>query len=330
MPEMLQYCGRRFRVYKRADKTCDNIQSWSMRRMKNSVFLQDIRCNGSSHGDCQADCLIFWKEAWLKRVDDPNPPQPPANGGCTLDTLLHSTRAERSGEEPTYSCQATQLREFTSDLRWWDLRQHVRDITSRNLRPECGSPSKSDQLLETILSVMTVVRGIIISTFNSIQGRRHTSRYPFIEGKTAKSPLCDLKLRPGELVKIKSKEEIIGTLNDSNRNRGLLFEGEMLRHCNGIYKVRRRVDRIIDEKTGKMLDMKNPCIILEDVFCQGDYHNYCPRAIYSYWREGWLERAASVEMTEDKAMASPTFQDIPVLASNGSLARTEANARESR
>ena len=25
MPEMLAFCGRRFRVYKRADKTCDTI-----------------------------------------------------------------------------------------------------------------------------------------------------------------------------------------------------------------------------------------------------------------------------------------------------------------
>jgi len=27
MPEMLQFCGKRFCVYKRADKTCDNIKT---------------------------------------------------------------------------------------------------------------------------------------------------------------------------------------------------------------------------------------------------------------------------------------------------------------
>jgi hypothetical protein len=297
MPEMLQYCGKRFRVYKRADKTCDNIKTWSMRRMVDSVFLQDLRCDGANHGGCQADCLIFWKEAWLKRVGDKSvslAPRPSPGTLCTLDTLLQSTNANSpdTSSTPIYSCQATRLLEFTSNLPWWDLRQHVRDITSRNLKPECGGPSKSDRVLETVLSAITVLRGLMISTFNAIQARRHTSRYPFIEGTTAKAPPGNLNLRRGELVKIKSKEEIIATLNDSNRNRGLLFEGEMLRHCNGIYKVRRRVNRIIDEKTGKMLDMKNPCIILEDVFCQGDYHNYCPRAIYSYWREGWLERAS--------------------------------------
>ncbi|HXE12536.1 MAG TPA: hypothetical protein VN633_10475 [Bryobacteraceae bacterium] len=297
MPEMLQHCGKRFRVYKRADKTCDNIKAWSMRRMVDSVFLQDLRCDGVDHGGCQADCLIFWKEAWLKRVGDKSPslaPPPSPGAGCILDTLLQSTKADSPDASctPTYSCQATRLLEFTSNLPWWDVRQHVRDITSGNVKPECGGPSQSDRILETVLSAITVLRGLVISTFNAIQSRRHTSRYPSIEGTTAKAPPGNLNLRPGELVKIKSKEEIVATLNDSNRNRGLLFEGEMLRYCNGIYKVRRRVNRIIDEKTGKMLDMKNPCILLEDVFCQGDYHNHCPRAIYSYWREGWLERAS--------------------------------------
>ena len=33
MMEMFEYCGRRLRVYKRADKTCDYIRGWSIRRM---------------------------------------------------------------------------------------------------------------------------------------------------------------------------------------------------------------------------------------------------------------------------------------------------------
>jgi hypothetical protein len=64
----------------------------------------------------------------------------------------------------------------------------------------------------------------------------------------------------------------------------------MLRYCGGIYRVLRRVDRIIDEKTGKMVNMKRPCIVLEGVVCQSDFHRLCPRAIYPYWRENWLKR----------------------------------------
>ena len=37
MPEMLKYCGRRFPVFKRAEKTCDTIQGTWRRRMFDTV-----------------------------------------------------------------------------------------------------------------------------------------------------------------------------------------------------------------------------------------------------------------------------------------------------
>src|ERR1700682_1051706 len=69
MPEMLKYCGKLFRVYKIAHKTCDNIQPWNMRQVKNAVHLTGVRCDGRAHGDCDAGCLIFWHQAWLKRIE---------------------------------------------------------------------------------------------------------------------------------------------------------------------------------------------------------------------------------------------------------------------
>ena len=73
MPEMLQYCGKRFRVFKAAHKTADVIESFSIRRMENTVHLEGLRCDGESHGGCQAGCLLFWKECWLTRVDANKP-----------------------------------------------------------------------------------------------------------------------------------------------------------------------------------------------------------------------------------------------------------------
>ena len=54
------------------------------------------------------------------------------------------------------------------------------------------------------------------------------------------------------------------------------------------------MSRIINEKAGKMQVLRNECITLEDVVCKGCYAKYrkfCPRSIYPYWREIWLERA---------------------------------------
>src|ERR1700690_4405052 len=65
MPEMFAFCGKRLQVYKRAHKTCDTVFPVRGRRVDQAVHL-DTRCDGSAHDGCQAGCLIFWKEAWLK------------------------------------------------------------------------------------------------------------------------------------------------------------------------------------------------------------------------------------------------------------------------
>ena len=69
MPEMLQYVGRRFTVSRRVEKICDTIAATGSRRVHDTVYLEDLRCDGSGHGGCQAGCRIYWKEAWLRRVD---------------------------------------------------------------------------------------------------------------------------------------------------------------------------------------------------------------------------------------------------------------------
>src|SRR5689334_21416402 len=71
MPEMLQFCGKRFRVGASAHKTCDTISTFKGRRMRDAVHLAGLRCDGQGHGGCQASCLIFWKHAWLKPADGP-------------------------------------------------------------------------------------------------------------------------------------------------------------------------------------------------------------------------------------------------------------------
>src|SRR2546427_33509 len=72
MPEMFAFCGQRFRVYKRAHKTCDTVFPVRGRRVNAAVHLE-TRCDGRAHGGCQAGCLIFWKEAWLKRTSCDSP-----------------------------------------------------------------------------------------------------------------------------------------------------------------------------------------------------------------------------------------------------------------
>lgn len=304
MPEMLDYCGQRLRVFKRADKTCEYTRGWSIRRMTNSVHLEGARCNGSGHDGCQAACLIFWKEAWLKRSEtgtvgveslrEMNTPSANRSGLVTVDALLAATRTTSSGAETIYTCQATVVPEFTSYMSFWDPRQYIRDLRSGNLKSGLEGNLRGHRLLEFILNVSRLVQASIIGFFNQVQSRRQGKHYPFIEGGSEKTSAALLDLQPGELVEVRSKEEIMATLDKDQKNRGLWFDSEMLPYCGGIYRVLRRVHKIIDEKTGKLITMKNPCIVLEGVVCKSDYHRLCPRAIYPYWRESWLKRASNV------------------------------------
>ena len=292
MPEMLQFCGRRFRVDKLAVKLCDTINWSGMYRMDHAVHLAGVRCDGQSHGGCQAGCLVYWKEAWLKRADvdsqeagQARPPLVPS--GCTRLELIAATRKApdptATGEE-AFSCQATELmRAAPTWIPPWAVKQYVLDVRSGNT------------------GLLATLRSVSIGAFNEYQDLsrrllprplriRGGMRFPFIQGEQRRTPQETLDLRPGELVRVKGKEEIVKTLDTTNRNRGMTFDPEMLKYCGRQARVLRRVERIIDERTGRMLHLKNPCIILEDVICTSDYHRLCPRGIYPYWREIWLER----------------------------------------
>jgi hypothetical protein len=54
-----------------------------------------------------------------------------------------------------------------------------------------------------------------------------------------------------------------------------------------------RVTRLLNEKTGEMMVMQNPCIVLDGVTCSGNYLHrrmFSPRNELMYFREIWLER----------------------------------------
>jgi hypothetical protein len=59
--------------------------------------------------------------------------------------------------------------------------------------------------------------------------------------------------------------------------------------------VQGRVKQIINEKTGEMMSMQHPCIVLDNVNCRASYtpdRLLCPRSVVTYWREIWLERVS--------------------------------------
>jgi hypothetical protein len=301
MPEMLAYCGLRVRVDKRADKTCNTITVMESRRLFNTVHLEGLRCDGSGHGGCQAQCLLFWKEAWLKRVDNRggsvgppavdqtvSSPQP-----CDRERLNELTQRQdtASDSEIHYRCQATDLLKASEPLPWWDFRQYLRDVWSGNIGVMDLVKAAFFFIFQKTLRI-TAYRAQIRS-YNCFQSWRGGSPYPYLTGTLEKTPRETLDLQPGELVQVKPYEEILITLNKRNKNRGLFFGPEMVPYCGSKRRVRARVEQIVDERTGKMLKLPGECIILEGAICGSRYSEnrlFCPRALFPFWREIWLKR----------------------------------------
>jgi len=282
MPEMIQHVGRRFRVSKRVEKICDTAGgTFSSRRMRRTVLLDDLRCDGAGHGGCQAGCRLYWKEEWLRRVDDDS--KQPGSGAAALAELESLARAgtrtkrELDGREvPAYRCQATEAPAASEPLRGFDVRQYVREVACGNVGPfhAAGVLGRA------------AGRGVL-------QWLGLRPSLPLRSSETTTAPPEILDLQPGELVQVRSKGEISATLNQHGKNRGLWFDVEMVPRCGGTYRVQRRVERFIDDRTGQMVELASDCLVLDGVVCSGEHSSwrlFCPRAIQPWWREAWLRR----------------------------------------
>jgi hypothetical protein len=98
-----------------------------------------------------------------------------------------------------------------------------------------------------------------------------------------------LALQPGELVEVRSMDEILATLDHHRRHRGLLWMTGMRKYCGGQYRVYKRVERITLESNGELRNMKNT-VLLEGVLCDGREFGGCDRCCFHFWREAWLKR----------------------------------------
>jgi hypothetical protein len=288
MPEMLRYYGRAFTVAKRVEKICDTICPTGSRRMQDCVYLEDLRCDGSAHGSCEAECRIYWKEDWLVRLTpDARILRPDAASIAALTAVI-AKQIHQPGQPALFRCQVTEARRATTALPGWDLRQYAREVTSGNVTV--------GKLLRVALraipyEVCQAAREAIPDSLRPlarwVRGKAQSRLAP-------RERLASLNLQPGDWVEVRSAEEIKQTLNARGYNRGLLFSApEMMPACGKRFRVRRRVGRIIDEPTGRMLQMKHDCIVLEGQVCAGDRSVrrwFCGREIYPFWREAWLKR----------------------------------------
>jgi hypothetical protein len=216
----------------------------------------------------------------------PGPASSEVSEAPRLMPLLTIASRRPSAEDGTelYRCQITELpRAAPKQLPLRHATQFIEDVRSGNA------------------GVGAVLKTILVALFNRAQGLSKMvlparllindgRQWGNLRGTADRTPSVRIGLQPGDTVRIRSRQEVAATLNADLLNRGMGFDAEMARFCGRMAKVERRVDRIIDEHTGRMITMRNPCLVLENVVCEGAYNVNCPRAIIPYWREAWLEK----------------------------------------
>ncbi|MEM3566191.1 MAG: hypothetical protein QXK18_04900 [Candidatus Bathyarchaeia archaeon] len=257
--EMRKYCGKRFKVFRRVNKLLVESIPSGLRHIKDAVILEGVFCGGEVHGGCGKACPLIWKEIWLKRVASRNGIRSNSSNNYVGDFAGKLS-----------SCQEISLIKATRPLNVWDFRNYFLEITAEAY-PGIGYLKKAFELLKFRVDLH------IWSGRFSVKGNKKTT------------PIEVLNLKPGEIVEVKSRGEILETLDFRGRNRGLQFMPEMLKYCGKRFRVSKRVNRMVVATSGKMRVIPNT-VILEGVYCDGKAHGGCQRMCHCLWREIWLRR----------------------------------------
>ena len=265
MPEMRKFCGREFRVSQRAFKTC--VDDSEMRQLNDTVFLEEVRCDGDAHGGCDKACLIFWKEAWLK------PAGTALHHTASLQLRIKESELfDLATQDGQFFCQSTEIINASQPLPWWQPRQYILD------------------LLHNRISFDRWLKSLFIAFYNKAAHISGHKSWRFVAGPgTYNGTRSTVNLQPGDLVRVKSLDCIRQTLDADGKHQHLLFAPSMAEFCGSVMRVQKRVERIILEGTPKQREIRDT-VLLEGATCDGVCHRLCPRQSLLFWRECWLEK----------------------------------------
>jgi len=100
------------------------------------------------------------------------------------------------------------------------------------------------------------------------------------------------RIGPGDMVKVRSKDEIENLLDEWGGYNGCIFTPEMYEYCNKTLKVLKKIEYFYDEVKQKMCKCKD-IYILEGATCSGQRRMFpedCDRNCFLFWHLLWLEK----------------------------------------
>jgi hypothetical protein len=265
MPEMRGYCGGVYIVLKCVNRIL--IEGTGVRGLSDVFILEGIRCDGSDHGECQRLCHIFWKACWLdfERIKiDPD-----------IDKAEAPKLKSYHGHPSNCQGQASILLKATHPVSVFNPEQYLQDKQSgtRSLSQTC-----------VMLLSMAIKRLFWCS--------RKIYRW-FVRRQPKTSYLTQL-LQPGDLVKVRSRQEVKELLDWERKTQGLLFAEAMWHYCGKQFRVVKEVKRIVVEQTGVLQKVRDT-YLLEGVTCDGEAFRGCPRMCFWFWKGVWLQKVDDLE-----------------------------------
>jgi hypothetical protein len=109
-----------------------------------------------------------------------------------------------------------------------------------------------------------------------------------------KSSSPSTRLIAGDIVRVRSKEEIEATLDRWKELKGCAFLEYMWQYCGTTQKVLQPVERFLDERDYQVKKSRG-IVLLEGVICRGTpVFGRCDRCCHLFWREEWLEKVDGI------------------------------------
>lgn len=110
-----------------------------------------------------------------------------------------------------------------------------------------------------------------------------------------------MQLRAGDWVKVRSKEEILATLDKKGRLEGLPFMPEMLRYCGERVRISASAHKTCGPIDGRYLALETTDLVHLGLRCDGQAHGGCQNGCMIFWHRAWLEPDNSDHSRETSA-----------------------------
>lgn len=97
------------------------------------------------------------------------------------------------------------------------------------------------------------------------------------------------EIEKGDLVQVRSLQDIEPTLDYRGFTKGCKFMGQMAQFCDQRFQVAGKVEKFFDEARCRTLRCKN-LVVLNGVHCNGESVGGCDRKCFLFWRTEWLRK----------------------------------------